>query len=141
LLGVLLLSVAECYSKILDSLDRKAEISGDVDRVKQFRLEDMTTRLIEETSELCSLAVELDLSRWKQLAKKALRAEIYSISKDQRPHSMSVLQHLEHRQMLWHNISSPDFPSIYLDICATDRPVCLVVANESRLLELVAKCS
>ncbi|KAJ9622818.1 hypothetical protein H2204_011427 [Knufia peltigerae] len=134
LIGVLLLSAAECYSKILDSLHSLSDSSTKRTMGLQTLDCDGGGASTEFPSEL-TFVVELDELEWRHLARKALFHEIHTAAGGLQNCFMRVLSTLEERQIFWHTSSPPpDAPSTYRTACFPDRPVCLMVADEARRL-------
>ncbi|KIW92104.1 uncharacterized protein Z519_07088 [Cladophialophora bantiana CBS 173.52] len=135
LIGVLLLSAAECYSKILDSLTLTDHIAGNANAKRTVSLRSLDNDVVAESAFDLAFTIELDEAEWRCLAKKSLLHEIHDTSDTLRPCFMHVLSNLERRQVFWHTVSPPpDAPTTFQTSCSLDRPVCLLVADQARRL-------
>ncbi|EMD00958.1 hypothetical protein BAUCODRAFT_118684 [Baudoinia panamericana UAMH 10762] len=116
LLGTLLLSIAERYGKVLDSITAEAIRAETAGEGKRFRLADLNT----PTSHLhagglgCAAAFSIGLSpaEWRGMGKKVVRAEVYGPG-ECCPHLVGVIERMERRQMRYHESDEclpEDFP-------------------------------
>jgi hypothetical protein len=118
LVGTLLMSIAERFSKVLESISAeslRAELAGEE---KKFRLADLNT----STSHLhtgglgCAAAFSIDLTpaEWRSMCKKVVRAEVHGPSDGNHccVYYVQLIQQMEDRQNHWHNDKKmpDDFP-------------------------------
>lgn len=135
LVGVLLMSVAQCYAQILQSLAQSATILDSPGSNGTAVLRKTSVVFSENATEPITLGVDLNEVEWTSLAKKALLNEIQGVPEDTRPFYMRVLERLESRQTFWHTmLPPPDAPSTFRTTCSPDRPACLSLADEARRL-------
>ncbi|KAF2717757.1 hypothetical protein K431DRAFT_232414 [Polychaeton citri CBS 116435] len=124
LLGTLLMSIAERFGKVLDSISTESIRADLVGENKKFRLADLS----QGNSHLhtgglgCAAAFSIDLSpkEWRTMCKKVVRAEIDGPSRSDRedghhkcPYFKGVLQKMRDRQQAWHSSQKKlpdDFP-------------------------------
>lgn len=108
LVGTLLVSIAERFGKVLDSIGAEAVRAEQEGEKKTFRLADLNT----STSHLhtggigCAAAFKISLepSEWRSLTKKVVRAEVYGAAEGNNccPHFMGILEQMESRQHYYH---------------------------------------
>ncbi|KAK3725178.1 hypothetical protein LTR37_000689 [Vermiconidia calcicola] len=110
LMGTLLMSIADRFSKILEAITTESLRSSEE---KKFRLADLNT----STSHLhtaglgCAAAFSINLSpaEWRALAKTVVRAEVFGPACC--PYFMGIVDSMEKRQEYWHDRPVPeDFP-------------------------------
>ncbi|KAK3686985.1 hypothetical protein LTR37_019287 [Vermiconidia calcicola] len=110
LMGTLLMSIADRFSKSLEAITTESLRSSEE---KKFRLADLNT----STSHLhtaglgCAAAFSITLSpaEWRALAKKVVRAEVFGPACC--PYFMGIVDQMERRQEFWHDRPVPeDFP-------------------------------
>jgi hypothetical protein len=117
LLGTLLISIAERFSKVLESINVESERAATAGESKKFRLADLNN----STSHLhtggldCAASFSLDLSpeEWRSMAKKVVRAEVHGPSDGNTccPFFMQLTSQMEERQNRWHRLPLPqDYP-------------------------------
>ncbi|KAF2171298.1 hypothetical protein M409DRAFT_50759 [Zasmidium cellare ATCC 36951] len=117
LLGTLLMSIAERYSKVLEHITAESLRASLAGEEKKFRLQDLNT----STSHLhagglgCVAAFSINLSpeEWRSMCKKVVRAEVHGPSEgnDCCCYFSGVIQQMEDRQEQWHKKPAPiDFP-------------------------------
>ncbi|KAK5120597.1 hypothetical protein LTR85_006253 [Meristemomyces frigidus] len=129
LLGTLLMSIAERFSKVVESIDSeaiRAECSGET---KKFRLADLNDASTSSASSHlhhtgglgCAGAFSIDLSpvEWRGMAKKVVRAEVHGPSDGNGrtycpyPYFTDLTKRMQERQETWHSGAHalpPDFP-------------------------------
>lgn len=135
LVGVLLMSVAQCYAQILGSVAQSAAILDSPGANRSAGLRSTSVTFCTDGIESISLGMDLNEVEWTSLAKKALRSEIRGVPSDTQPSYMRVLERLESRQAFWHTmLPPPDAPSTFRTTCSPDRPACLSLADEARRL-------
>lgn len=117
LMGTLLMSIAERFSKILEHITSESLRASLAGEQKKFRLQDLNT----STSHLhagglgCLAAFSINLSpeEWRSMCKKVVRAEVQGPSEGNECccYFLGVIQQMEDRQEKWHQNPVPkDFP-------------------------------
>lgn len=114
MLGTLLMSIAERFSKILDSISTEAARAELVGESKKFRLAELNN----STSHLhtggigCAAAFSIDLSpaEWRSMCKKVVRAEVDGPADGNVccPHLMGLTRGMRERQEKW--LDKPAYP-------------------------------
>ncbi|EME49834.1 hypothetical protein DOTSEDRAFT_77016 [Dothistroma septosporum NZE10] len=145
LLGTLLKSIAERFSKVLEHISCESIRATLAGETKKFRLADLNTR----TSHLhagglgCQAAFSVNLSpeEWRTMCKKVVRAEVYGPSdgNDCCPYLLGLAKHMEERQKRWYDEPMPqEFP---LD--SQGRPIgrCIAMKKDDRLCLKLAQYS
>jgi hypothetical protein len=117
LLGTLLISIAERFSKILESINKESERAAAADETKKFRVADLNSSASHlHTGGLgCAASFSLDLSpeEWRKIAKKVVRAEVYGPTDGNTccPYFTQLTAQMEERQNRWHKLPLPkDYP-------------------------------
>jgi hypothetical protein len=81
LIGTLLVTIAERFSKILEAISTEAGRAEEAGEAKKFRLADLNTSTghLHTNGIGCAAAfnINLDPGEWRSLAKKVVRAEVY----------------------------------------------------------------
>ncbi|KIW31008.1 uncharacterized protein PV07_02693 [Cladophialophora immunda] len=146
LVGVLLISVTECYAKILETFEASAASvrEGNIVRIQLLDPRDQSCPPprtdLDPHHESYTFTLNLGGPTWKELAKMALKAEIFGSKTNdengQPPLSVvSLLQCMEQRQISWHTVAPPpDFPVIYRGSYHKECPTCLLLVYECRRL-------
>ncbi|KAI5244485.1 hypothetical protein E4T43_03786 [Aureobasidium subglaciale] len=144
LLGTLLLSLAERYSRILKTIDSDAGIAEESNRMKTLEISDGGTLMpvhdpMGRLGSTGPLILELTPSEWRKLAKKVVKAEVYGTSDAGRASFTSVLKTLEDRQALWHKMEPtddcPDPERRRQEMHnQNNNPICLTLAREAKKL-------
>jgi hypothetical protein len=108
LLGTLLMSIAERYSKVLESITSESLRAEVAVEMKKFRLQDLNT----STSHLhggglgCAavFAVEMSPADWRGMAKKVVRAEVHGPSDGNNCccYFKGLTAKMQERQEKWH---------------------------------------
>ncbi|CAK3995729.1 Hypothetical predicted protein [Lecanosticta acicola] len=117
IMGTLLMSITEGFSKTLHSITTETRRAGEAGEKKQFRLADSNT----STSHLhtgglgcvAAFSVKLTPEEWKRMCKKVVRAEVHGPEDGNGccVYLMGVLKQMEERQHEWHQQPVPeDFP-------------------------------
>lgn len=117
LVGTLIVSIAERFSKVLEAINRESARAAAANETKKFRLADLNT----STSHLhtgglgCAAAFSIDLlpAEWRSMAKKVVKAEVHGPSggNDCCVYFMSLPRQMTERQTRWHTQPKPsDFP-------------------------------
>ena len=117
LIGTLLMSIAERFSKILESISAEAIRAEAANQGKKFLLQDLNT----STSHLhagglgCAAAFSIDLSpaEWRSMSKKVVRAEVHGPTDGNHccPYFMGLTDQMEERQNYFISHPMPeDFP-------------------------------
>ena len=145
-LGILCVSIAECYSKIMEEIDadeRRAVGAQEKKRLRISTAHDHATYIghTDPGHDPASLSVEVSPSEWRNLMRNAVRAEIFGVGDDKEKCFMTLVDSLEERQKAWHQSSpAPDCPPTYRSVCyLTDRkPTCLLILEDAkRLIQLL----
>lgn len=108
LLGTLLVSIAERFSKVLHHINDEAARAEIADETKKFRLADLNTASGHlHTGGLGCLAafsVELTPSEWQSMTKKVVRAEVHGPSDGNLccPSFLGLIKQMRQRQEGWH---------------------------------------
>ncbi|SMR45501.1 unnamed protein product [Zymoseptoria tritici ST99CH_3D1] len=117
LLGTLLVSIAERFGKILDSISQESERATTAEETKKFRLADLSDSNSHlHTGDLgCAASFILDLSpdEWRSMTKKVVRVEVHGPANGDAccPYFMQLLGQMEERQNRWHKLPLPkDYP-------------------------------
>lgn len=120
LAGTLLVSIAERFSRVLESITSEAIRAERANERKKFRLTDLNTG----TSHLhtgglgCAAAFSIDLSpaEWRSMSKKVVRAEVHGPADgvDCCPYFVGLTRRMIDRQQVWHGkdyVLPDDFPT------------------------------
>ncbi|KAK4634807.1 hypothetical protein CLAFUW4_00919 [Fulvia fulva] len=117
LLGTLLMSIAERFSKLLDHISSESVRATLAGETKKFRLADLNTSIshLHAGGLGCQAAFSVNLSpeEWRSMCKKVVRAEVHGPSdvNDCCPYLLGLATQLEERQNRWHAGPPPeDFP-------------------------------
>lgn len=117
LVGTLLVSIAERFSKILTSITNEATRAEEANETKKFRLADLNTSTLHlHTGGIgCAAAFHIDLSpqEWRSMTKKVVRNEVYGPSDGNTccPFFLGIAQQMQDRQEYYHTKPLPDdFP-------------------------------
>lgn len=124
LLNALLMSLAERFSRVLNSITNEAtsleqhnaSVSPPEQKSKLFRLADLSTPGHLHTGGLgCAAAFSLSFTpaEWRSMAKKVVRAEVYGFSDGTSccAYLLGLITAMEKRQDHWHKSPPPvDFP-------------------------------
>lgn len=145
LLGILLISIVERYTKMLESIDSETQYAISQNETRTFSLVDLKTpnSHLHTTDNLgCytnSFSVHLAPEEWSRLAKKVVKAEVVGTPDGCCPGFVALVTQMERRQKGWH--ASPlhiDYPQIYKDECSRPRPMddgeyqCLTLVEQSK---------
>ncbi|KXL48080.1 hypothetical protein M433DRAFT_63440 [Acidomyces richmondensis BFW] len=117
LIGTLLMSIAERFGRVIESINNESIRANLANETKKFRLADLNT----STSHLhtggigCAAAFSIDLSpaEWRAMAKKVVRAEVHGPSDGNTccTYLMGLTKQMEDRQEKWMGAPIPhDFP-------------------------------
>ena len=117
LVGTLLMSIAERFSKVLEHISSESDRAERAGESKKFRLADLNT----STSHLhtgglgCAATFEINLSpkEWRRMCKKVVHVEVYGAENGDMccPHFSGICKQMEERQTKWHASPLPaDFP-------------------------------
>ncbi|KAH9845513.1 trypacidin cluster transcription factor-like [Teratosphaeria destructans] len=112
LVGTLLLSIADRFSKILEAINVESSRADFARETKKFRLSDLSTSTpYMHTGGIgCLAAFYIDLSsaEWRAMVKKVVRAEVQGPVDGNgcRPYFLGLTQKMRNRQDRWHR---PDF--------------------------------
>lgn len=108
LIGTLLMSIAERFSKVLESITSESLRADQANETKKFRLADLNT----STSHLhtgglgCAAAFSIDLSpsEWRSMTKKVVRAEVHGPSDGNNccVYFLALTKQMAERQNKWH---------------------------------------
>ncbi|KAI8716734.1 hypothetical protein NCS52_00967700 [Fusarium sp. LHS14.1] len=122
LLGTLIMSIANQYGAILESIDTEARAS-DQSKLLRFGLG------LSSPDVASDLSIEASPSEWRALANRAVRSEVYGGS-SKSDCFWALLDVLEKRQIMWHTVPpSPDFPTM----CPPEmQPLCIRLILEAR---------
>lgn len=130
-LGMLVVSIAEGYSKILGSL--KSGHNQDHNSSTSQLLYVGIPNEASPMQSLLSLGIEVSTAEWRSLMQRVLRSEIHGTQHMNQWTIVSLIDELEGRQRSWHlHPPSDDFPSIYHHTCDTSAPACLVLVGDAR---------
>ncbi|KAF4418929.1 Thioredoxin reductase [Fusarium acutatum] len=127
LLGTLLMSVGQQYGVILESIDKEAKASMDQKELKRLRFSEVG---VEYSAEAPSYSLELNPSEWADLAKKAVKAEVYGNGRGEEC-LWSVLNYLEKRQAQWHAVPPhQDCPHQHHQ--SEEEPFCIKILHKAK---------
>jgi hypothetical protein len=115
LLGALIMSIADRFTKILVSITKEAEQAAHKGEDKAFRLADLNTSTAHlHTGGLsCAAAFNVHLSpeEWRKMAKKVVKAEVYGSNNDCCVYYMQLVEKMEKRHTHYEHRKLPDdFP-------------------------------
>lgn len=144
LIGTLLMSIAERFGRVIESINNESIRVDLANETKKFRLADLNT----STSHLhtggigCAAAFSVDLSpaEWRAMAKKVVRAEVHGPSDGNTccPYLMGLTKQMEDRQEKWMGAPIPhDFP---LDSAGVPIGGKNIPREDHLCLKLVAYC-
>ncbi|KAL5586165.1 hypothetical protein FOBRF1_016035 [Fusarium oxysporum] len=127
LLGTLLMSVGQQYGVILESIDKEAKASMEKNEMKRLQFSEVG---VEYSAEAPSYNLELDPAAWADLAKKAVKAEVYGNGREEEC-LWSVLNYLEKRQSQWHAVPPHrDCPHQYQQ--SDEEPFCIKILHKAK---------
>ncbi|KAI0388042.1 hypothetical protein F5Y04DRAFT_241560 [Hypomontagnella monticulosa] len=144
-LGSLVISIAECYAKMLEEIKAEENRSSLLHESKVLQVTVVATRGTVsregQTQMPEAFVLEANPSEWKSIAMKALRADVFGVSGNSLLSFVSLVNGLEQRQKRWHtHPPGSGFPDGY-HICDLNdkRPPCLQLADAARKrVELLA---
>ena len=115
LLGALLMSLADRFTKILVSITKEAEEAALKGEEKAFRLADLNTSTAHlHTGGLsCAAAFNVHLSpaEWRRMAKKVVKAEVYGVGNECCVYYLLLVEKMEKRHTHYEHRELPeDFP-------------------------------
>lgn len=113
LLSTLIISIAEGYKKIVKSVEDETQRAQEGDESKLLFIADGEKH--EQASQNGSNAsygqsgfpLSLDPLDWQNIAKRAIKAELFGAKHSISPSFMTMLQLMEDRQQGWHSGSLP----------------------------------
>ena len=116
LLGALIMSLADRFTKILAFISKEAEEAEAKGEEKAFRLADLNTSTAHlHTGGLsCAAAFNVHLSpqEWRSMAKKVVKAEVYGVNNDCCVYYMLLVEKMEKRHTHFETRNLPDdFPT------------------------------
>jgi hypothetical protein len=127
LLGTLLMSVGQQYGVILESIDKEAKASKEQNELKRLQFSEVG---VDCCTEAPSYSLELNPSEWADLAKKAVKAEVYGNGTHEGC-LWSVLNYLEQRQAQWHAVPPhQDCPHQYHQ--SEEEPFCIKILHKAK---------
>lgn len=127
LLGTLLMSVGQQYGVILESVDKEAKASKEKNELKRLQFSDVG---VEYSAEAPSYNLELSPTDWAELAKKAVKAEVYGNGREEEC-LWGVLNYLEKRQAQWHAVPPhQDCPHQYQ--LSEEEPFCIKILHKAK---------
>ncbi|KAL9562277.1 hypothetical protein ACKAV7_013360 [Fusarium commune] len=127
LLGTLLMSVGQQYGVILESIDKEANASKEKNELKRLQFSEVRA---EYCTEAPSYSLELGPSEWADLARKAVKAEVYGNGREEEC-LWSVLNYLEKRQAQWHAVPPhQDCPHQYRQ--SEEEPFCIKILHKAK---------
>nr|RBQ95983.1 hypothetical protein FVER53263_08544 [Fusarium verticillioides] len=127
LLGTLLMSVGQQYGAILESIDREAKASMEKNELKRLHFSEVG---VEYSTEATSYNLELNPTEWADLAKKAVKAEVYGNGREEEC-LWGVLNYLEKRQAQWHAVPPhQDCPHQYQQ--SEEEPFCIKILHKAK---------
>ncbi|KAF5724834.1 nonribosomal peptide synthetase [Fusarium mundagurra] len=127
LLGTLLMSVGQQYGVILESIDKEANASTEKSELKRLQFSEVG---VEYSTEAPSYNLELRPAEWAELAKKAVKAEVYGNGREE-DCLWSVLNYLEKRQTQWHAVPPhQDCPHQYHQ--SEEEPFCIKILHKAK---------
>lgn len=105
LLGALLTSIAERFSRILVAIEREAERAEDAHELKSLRLADLNSSHLHGPGCLAVFSMELSPAEWRKLCKKVVKVEVHGPSDGSIccPCFMDLARRMELRQQKWHS--------------------------------------
>ncbi|KAE8155342.1 hypothetical protein BDV25DRAFT_942 [Aspergillus avenaceus] len=142
ILGILCVCIAECYSKIMETIDADVRRAMDIQDTMQLRLSTVHDKgtYIGHTDPghaTSPLIIEVIPSEWRRLMRNAVKTEIFGVGNGKEKSFMQLIDGLEERQKGWHQTPpAPDCPPIYRSVChLTDRkPTCLLIVEDAKRL-------
>ncbi|KAF5561981.1 hypothetical protein FPHYL_5921 [Fusarium phyllophilum] len=127
LLGTLLMSVGQQYGVILESIDKEAEASKEKNELKRLQFSEVGVGYSAEAS---GYTLEFSPTDWADLAKKAVKAEVYGNGREEEC-LWSVLNYLEQRQTQWHAVPPhQDCPHQYPQ--SEEEPFCIKILHKAK---------
>ncbi|GAB7350836.1 hypothetical protein MBLNU459_g1368t1 [Dothideomycetes sp. NU459] len=141
MLGVLLVSIAERYWKIIGAIETEEKRASETNQTLSIRVGDMSSanshlHTGQATSCPGSIVLELKPAEWRTLAKKVVKAEIHDATDKSRPGFMSVVRGLEDRQKKWHEGAPPHDMPVAMRAqrvqTANKTPLCLMMVEQAR---------
>ncbi|RMJ13147.1 hypothetical protein CDV36_007195 [Fusarium kuroshium] len=112
LLNTLIISIAEGYKKIVKSVEDETQRAQEGNESKLLFISD--GEKYEQTSQngnpsygQSGFPLSLDPLDWQNIAKKAIKAELFGTKHSISPSFTTMLQHMEDRQQGWHSGSLP----------------------------------
>jgi hypothetical protein len=91
LMGALLVSIAERFSKVLSYINHESSRVSLASETKQFRLADM--------NHIAAFSIDLSAEEWRSMCKKVVRAEVACL--------VNVAKQMKERQRRWHQNPTP----------------------------------
>lgn len=118
LIGTLLMSIADRFGRVIESINTEATRAETANEQKTFRLADLNTA----TSHLhtgglgCAAAFSLNLApaEWRRMTKKVVRAEVHGPADGNEccMYFLALTKKMQERQRRWHSGPVPaDFPT------------------------------
>ncbi|KAF5640017.1 uncharacterized protein FTJAE_4563 [Fusarium tjaetaba] len=127
LLGTLLMSVGQQYGVILEYIDKESKASMEKNELKRLQFSEVG---VEYSTRAPSYNLELSPTEWADLAKKAVKAEVYGNGKEEEC-LWGVLNYLEKRQAQWHTVPPhQDCPHHYQQ--SEEEPFCIKILHKAK---------
>ncbi|KAL1306650.1 hypothetical protein AAFC00_005325 [Neodothiora populina] len=136
LLGLLIVSLAERYDKLLKSIDDETERCDAANEMKTFRVGDTSLATAHmHTGQLdcpASFLIELQSSEWRTMVKKVIRADVHGSNGEGSLALLNLIDKMEERQHGWH-VAHPvrDAPPCERP-SAGEQPMCLTLVREAK---------
>ena len=134
-LCTLVVSMSDCYEKLLRSLNEEDEGSGELSSPKSINIQGEPRQGFDAPV----FNIVLEAEEWRTFSRKAIKTEIYGCSREGSTNQCfsELIERLEKRQREWHN-SPPGvgFPPSYQVGAHEPKPSCLgLVTSAKKSLE------